>query len=850
MRGFYRVTSRVAFILLVGQTLLVSAPVAYASPPGPDASSIDVSAIESLQSMTVWLEDLHREGLQAKGKNQLTPELQELILKKAGDSISKILELEKGANLTSRKVANAFRAAFEKNEGILQFIVASNEEAVEALQEEKLDKVEDTQRFLDSPEWQMPQRLISLSRYWMSWNRYYRSFLYPEGNPESRGLLQEAIGGFSLTLFDIEDPTIVAKSLFGRALCFKELENYEKARTDLDAITQHVRHNDPLYLWSLYEQALIAYRLGEYEAALAHLDKLDTGVEAKTVSDVLGSEHKRLRERVVLEPRVTVLLNKLEKEQDKSGESARQLCQEAHEALKRLSMYDGAYATKLYRLVSAYPVFFSTLSYEQLGVVGNLALADTRFQEGQYEEAVKRYRSLWTSPDVYIRNRRDDIYFRSGYGYCQIGRWKDALTCFDELHEKHPGSKLIGKAACLEYVAAAGQYKVNGGPSDYSRYIDSAERYLKECPNPGDRDGAHFVLGKQDYEEGRVAQARRHFTAIEESSPHYWPATYYVLKEDVEELERRRQKGGKASVAAEKLYQSLAAQFARFQKLARPEKPGPGIAEVAAHMTVLQARLFASSPQEACSRVAKTLEGFEKRFPADQPLWLKAMQLRLACFDKNRMIDPSKEQILYLSQEYPVDDSLWDFLGEWAQRYEKEAAGLREEGNRSLGDGYAELSLMIYTDMSRIASEKARYEKYLDAIQIRMGEILLALDQKERAGQIYEELLKRTPDSAEALYQLGRIYEGQGRWDAALEVWRKYTNGVESGSEPWFESRYRIAMAHNHMGRAKEACEVITMIRVLHPDVKNPELNAKLLNLEKEVCDTGVRGQGSEAKSP
>jgi tetratricopeptide (TPR) repeat protein len=203
------------------------------------------------------------------------------------------------------------------------------------------------------------------------------------------------------------------------------------------------------------------------------------------------------------------------------------------------------------------------------------------------------------------------------------------------------------------------------------------------------------------------------------------------------------------------------------------------------------------------------------------------------------MIDSSKEQILTLAQEYPVDESLWDFLGEWAERFDERAEGLRDEGNRTLGDAYADLSLAIYTEMSGIATELARFAEYIDAVQIKMGEILLTLDQTERAGQVYEEVLERTPDSAEALYQLGRIYEGQGRWDAALEVWRKYSQGIESGSVPWLEARYRIARAHSRMGRAREACEVVTMIRVLHPAIRDGEVREKLLSLEEEVCRKG-----------
>jgi hypothetical protein len=47
------------------------------------------------------------------------------------------------------------------------------------------------------------------------------------------------------------------------------------------------------------------------------------------------------------------------------------------------------------------------------------------------------------------------------------------------------------------------------------------------------------------------------------------------------------------------------------------------------------------------------------------------------------------------------------------------------------------------------------------------------------------------------------------------------------------------------MGSASEACELINMIRVLHPDVRNAKVEEKLLSLEKEVCSGGVKGQGS-----
>jgi len=829
-------------VLLVGIALILPPFVLYGSPASSPTASTDLTQIGSVGAVQAWLEDLKGEALRAKKEGQFTFDFQEQILKKAGESISKILELEKRARLSDPKVSKAFRAAFEKNDEILQFLIGYNEEVIDTLQEEKLDQVEDTQAFLESPEWQMPHRLISLSRYWMSWSGYYRSFLYPSDSAQKKKLLDEAVAGFSLTLFDIAEQTIVAKSLFGRALCFKELGNDEKAAKDLEAITKHVRQNDPLYMWSLYEQARLRYKAGDHKGALGHLEELETGIEEKTLTDVLGNEHKRLREKAALEPRAKVLLAKIDKATDKSGEVARGLCREALEVLKRLSRYDPEYATKLYRLVEENAVFFSELSYEDLGAIGTLALADDRFKKGEFSEAAKLYRHLWTSSDVYLRNRMDDVYFRSGYAYCQIGRWKEALASFDQLYTKFPRSGLVGKAVCLEYVAAAGNYKQASNRSNYARYLESSKKYLEKCPNPRDKNGAHFFVGKDFEQKKKTKEARREFSAIEEGSPQYWPARYYILKSDVEGLERLREAGKIGGADARRRYNAMTSQFERFQRLPKARKTKPEIAQISPHMTILQARLFRCGPGKGCEEVLQALEGFEKRFPNNKPLWLTAMNLRLECYRDKRLIDPAKTAIETLLKGYPADQDLWDFLAEWAEAYDEEAERWKGAENPDQGAAFMALALTVYTGMADIASKRAVYQEYLDVVQFRMAEILMAQGEADRAGRLYREILTRTPDAADALSNLGRIYEDQGRWDQALEMWRTYSKGVEEGSAVWLDARYRIALAHSKMGREQAACDVTTMIRVLHPDAGDEALRAKILALEKAVCENGAQG--------
>jgi len=504
--------------------------------------------------------------------------------------------------------------------------------------------------------------------------------------------------------------------------------------------------------------------------------------------------------------------------------------------LKRLSRHDAAYATKLYRLVEENAVFFSELSYEDLGAIGTLALADDRFKKGEFTEAAKRYRRLWTSSDVYIRNRMDDVFFRSGYAYCQIGRWKEALASFDQLYVNFPRTGLVGKAVCLEYVAAAGNYKQASNRTNHARYLKSSKKYLKKCPNPRDKDGAHFFLGK-DYEKQKKSQeARREFSAIEEGSPQYWPARYYILKADVEDLERRKEAGKSRRADTRTRYRAVMSQFDRFQRLPKAEKGNPEIAQILPHMTILQARLFRCGPGEGCTEVVQALEGFEERFPKNESLWLTAANLRLECYRDGQMIDSAKKEIESVLQGVPLDKDLWDFLAEWAEAYDEEAGKWDRAGNPDRGAAWMDLAFTVYTGMADIASKRAGYEEYLDIIQFRVAEILRAQGETERAGRIYREILKRTPDAADALFNLGKIYEDQGNWDQALEMWRTYSKGIEAGSDAWLDARYRIAMAHSKMGRGSEACEVVTMIRVLHPDAGDEALRAKILDLEKVVC--------------
>ncbi len=359
---------------------------------------LNVNRIGSIDEMRNFLNSLNDECLKAMKNNSFTFEFQELVLNISGECINKIVNLKKQADLANNAnddvsgdiVFGKFGTMFSKAGDILGLIATTNQQKIKKIQEETLDEVENIEAFLNSDQWQTPNRLITMSRYWMSWNQYYSSFLWQADDPVRKKLLEKAIKGFSLTLIDIDNRVIVVRALFGRFLCFKWTRSYDKALLDLDSIVEMLKLNDPLYIRCRYEQGLASYRSGDFDAALDYLKTLEKKVAGKNVSKVLGNGLYKLRHKII-SGRTEHFLALLEKEENRRGEKVTRLCRKALHSVNELLKYDQGHNEKLYKLTEEYADVFDDYSSDELGPAGNLGVADALFKIGKYEGAVKRY---------------------------------------------------------------------------------------------------------------------------------------------------------------------------------------------------------------------------------------------------------------------------------------------------------------------------------------------------------------------------------------------------------------------------------------------------------------------------
>ncbi len=821
-----------AFSLLFFIIFYCACPTAEASSLPGAVKGLRVDEISSFDRMKTALALLKSCSKEARTKNRFPFSLQKLVLSKTGECVSKIIILEQGSEQPYKTKTETARALLLTGRQVVKEILLWNQKKVLYLQENELDHMQDTDTFFASPEWQQPQHLISLASYWLSWTAYYSCLFYPANDPFRGDLLDEAVEGFSRSFIDFNEESIVSRSLFGRALCYREMQKYDKAIQDLNSVSNMLKQGSALSVRCRYEKIMITCLTGHYEAALKKVDNFQMDFKGAEISREMDIGLKKLR--------IKIILALLEKEKNKQGKTAKKFVLEILQEMKRLTESKESQAGELYRFAKDHVPILVDMPYAELGHVGNLAIADWYFNRKEYDKAIERYGHLRASSGRLIKKRMDEIFFRLGYCFCRKGQWQKAFSCFESIFKIFPSSPFLGKTACLNFVAAANNYRENPETDTYTRYINSIKTYLQHCPDPSDESEAHFQLGKYYQDKGRERKALGEFSLVKDDSPNYMEAQYCVIKANMDKLETFHSTGLSQSKAAKRVYDNTIKALEKYQDIVLKEKDDTGKKELEAHLTILRARLYAYGPEETCRKALGALNDFDARFQSKKNsgrLSFTAMNLRMLCYQKLQMFSEAEEEINMVLNKGVINQKRWGFLNACAARFYQESKRSRDNGNTSLAHRQAEMALMIYNRLSPVAATNPEFNKFHDSIQLRMAEIYLDENQLEKGEKIYREKLNRDPLSADAIYNLGLIQEKQGKWEEALASWKKFSRGLKTGSYYWFESRYRTAVVLDQIGKRDKACEVITVMQVLHPELRDKKFREKFIQLQKDICE-------------
>ena len=791
------------------------------------ASASGAGGMSSLAEVSSTLRTLEKGFADVQEKNQLSFELQKGIVVRSGECITRLVDLSQNADLSQDPRRDEFKVLFLKNGELLRRMIAYNQGRIDDVLEGKSGGAADKDAVFTSPEWQQAQYLTLFAGYWQGWNSYYAALLYTERAAARTELLEEAVSGFTRAGINFQEQSFAGRCMLGRALCFKEMKQYDKALEDLQAVIKRASREDSLYAQAGYERALISYQTGKKSLAVKQLQELEETVKPKAMPQPLRDKIKSLES--------AIALGIAEKKPEVQGSAAGKSEREAAQELKRLADASDAQAPVLYQYVREHAAALATVPEAELGSMGTMAMADWYFERKQYSPAIERYRRLYGAPDTLIKRHLDDICFRLAYALAQEKHWQEALSCLETLFAKFPKSSFDGKAACLYYVAAVRAYQANPVESAYSRYIKAAECYVKNCPDARDKSEAHFQLGLYYQHKNRTVEALREFSLVKSDSPHYSEAQQAGLRSAIEKLqaqvetiENLAHQGRGHSDEAMQLYHEALKQAEGWQKKAGSEAD--------AHMAYLLARLYVYGPEPDLRKALLLLQGFETRYRITRQWDLLcglAKKLRIECCLQLQLLDDAEKELGSIVADGPVDQATRAFLSECADRCYRQSREAKTNGDASLAAQHAKAALIVYRKLSGIApADKSLH----DHIQLRLAELYADTDQPEQAEALYRQKLEQDPASAEALYRLGLISEKQEKWQDAFSAWQKFSRGLKQGTAPWFEARYREAWALAKLGKQTDACEVIAATRIRFQDFGGGEYGRKFTQLTAEVC--------------
>ena len=798
--------------------------------------TLDATKIKSISEMQSAIQSIVAHHQTKAGSSRSSFEFQKLLLNKTGECISRLVMLHAKASPVGSHLKEKEKQIFLMIREFLKKNLSENEKIIWDYQEYTLDKLEDTSAFLNSEKWQNPQFLISLSSYWMGWNGYYASILVDSDDPLQHELLEEAVKGFSRSFVDFQEEAVIVRSLLGRALCYGRMKAYESARQDLITVKKKLTKEDPLYIRCLFEEVRMVYQTGNYEIALRALEEISEDFPRNNIPDEIAAGLDSLKSKVLV-----ALLEKQGKVQEKSGNHPTKPIADENrtmfQKLRRLADNPSG-AAELYRYVQENADELKKKPYRELGPVAALALGDMAFEKKDYDEAMAYYEPLHAVFPSFLSDRKDGLSFRLAYIYCKKANYGKAMAILDRFHKDYPDSLYIKQSVPLYYVAATRNYEKKETNQAYNTLIDACSLYVKRCSgNCPDMSEAYWQLGKYYQKAGNANRAAKAFSIVKSDSRNYFTAKYYLLQYYVDELEAMEKMGQYPSKAAKRIYEQGNSVLRDFYKVsAKKPKNDGNLVQLQAPLVILASSLGLYGPVDHLGQSLKKLAGFEKRFPNEKKMFLKAFQLRMISYQKLGLVEDARKEVnrfVTSSVFYPEGFAVLNSL---ATRFYQEAERRQAAGEKNNINQTDDIALVLFDKLHDLSCNDPNLQQYCDRSQLNMAQIYINRNELDKAEGLYINILRKNSLSADAVYNLGLLYEKQEKWEKALNTWRKFSDGVKSGTYHWFESRYRTAVSLTKLEDNKKACDILTITMVLHPDLGSEALTKKYMDLKTAIC--------------
>ncbi len=492
-------------------------------------------------------------------------------------------------------------------------------------------------------------------------------------------------------------------------------------------------------------------------------------------------------------------------------ERASKLLTESAERVERIADGHGPYWSARAELLLAAAEPIASMLEQPRALI---RMANGLYRLGQINAAVGCLdRAERLAEQVGQADQAVDAAYRAASMRLEQGQLTDAAKRFDSIATRHPGHRRAPQAhfsaACCLGQLWKRQAESRELPEAYAAALEEHQRRFHGSPTVGE---ARWLLGRLRAAQRRWAEAVQWFELVPVDHPRYSAARQQAAKVLGHWFDELDVKGQPA--------RHIVVRAARFLEESLPAASAKELKAWQVPVAVQLARLYLR-PELAQYGKAESLAGQLMQLTAASPgQRAEAAAIALLAMSEQSQFDQAAALLPALSGSAPKN--LLQLLNQ-LRRQADASAGARRRG---LGQLLMKVGQLLSARAEQL-SEQQQLELEL-ALAIGYAYAGRAAD----ADTAFRRLRDRLPANRTILNVQVNVAMQLGQYERARMLLRELLQLLPEGANDWLEAKYQLARACYLAGQRDQCRKIITITKLLYPELGNPELKRKFELLE------------------
>jgi tetratricopeptide (TPR) repeat protein len=706
----------------------------------------------------------------------------------------------------------ALRPVFEAIHEPLNGIHAGRSGRLERMAQELMDADGDLEALYETREWKESQRVAAESLYYLNWLNYYGARLYD--GEHRKELLEAAERGFSEFAVGDRKTDLLTESLLGRALCHLELANYEWAVRDFGIVVDEPGTSAERKAKARLGKLEALARSGKVAETLRHSGQLlDSGT--LTAGDAAIARFFRLQALFAAT-------------KSASGGDAERYRRETLTLMQELRSAGPGWAQKVEALMLTSIDDPERWANKATTPLAKWQLATMLVQRGKELETVPLLEDVVSSESNEVAPYRAEASYFLGVARFKSGRYDDAARFLAAALKGGEKASFGADAMYLRFKALESLMAVAPTPELAERYVAVARDFLAQYPSHASAPEARYRLGEYLQAQREFGAAIEEYGQVEADLALEVRAVFGMLQSEFELLREARTKPEREALA-----ERIGRDLARFRDKAvllekQKSKGDVPLAEFQATVTLFQAAYLSLGGHAADAEIDTLLADFPERFSEQQSLLPQAVRMRLGALDRLGRFGEA-ERLANDHAAVMLQDGRVDLVENLASEFMKAGARRREHGAPDEARAAETVARVLFEALPEEAAGQTKRKLTLARLYESAG-------QMESAEKTYDEVLRDNGDSVAAVRGLAHVAEERRDLAAAAGYWKRFTEMVRPGDQPWYEGNFHQAQIAFRRGDARAACDTLEKLRPAMPGLSDANLRGQINELYGQAC--------------